>query len=150
MAHVLQREQLIPRPIDEVFAFFADAANLEAITPPWLGFHILTPTPIAMHTGARIRYRLRWHGLPMHWLTEIESWAPPTRFVDWQVQGPYRLWHHTHEFEPVANGTRMRDVVRYALPLGCLGRLAHRWRVRKDLDAIFDYRAVKVSELLRG
>jgi ligand-binding SRPBCC domain-containing protein len=145
--YLLQREQWVPRPVDEVFAFFADATNLEAITPPWLNFCILSPAPIAMRRGAAIVYRLRWHGLPLRWFTEIEEWEPPVRFVDVQRRGPYALWHHTHEFEPAGSGTRMRDLVRYALPLGPLGRLTHRLVVRRNLEAIFDYRAKKVTEI---
>jgi ligand-binding SRPBCC domain-containing protein len=149
-SYVLQREQWIPRPIEHVFDFFADARNLEAITPPWLDFRILTPEPIRMGSGTLIRYRLRWHGLPLRWLTEIQRWNPPTEFIDVQLQGPYRLWHHMHHFRPADGGTLMQDVVRYALPLGPLGRLAHAWRVQSDLEAIFDFRASKVSELLGG
>ena len=148
--YLLQREQWIPRPIEDVFAFFADARNLEAITPPWLGFQILSPEPIAMRSGARILYQLRWHGFPVRWVTEIQTWNPPTEFIDVQARGPYRLWHHTHRFQPVDGGTLMRDVVRYALPLGPLGRLAHAWLVKSDLKAIFDYRAAKVSEILEA
>ena len=113
-----------------------------------LGFRILSPKPIDLRPGARIRYRLRWHGLALRWLTEIQSWNPPNEFVDVQAQGPYRLWHHTHRFEPVDGGTLMRDMVRYVLPFGLLGRLAHAWVVKSDLEAIFDYRARKVSEIL--
>lgn len=145
---MLQREQTIPRPIEDVFAFFADVNNLERITPSWLAFRILSRQPIALRSGARILYRLRWHGFPLLWLTEIQSWNPPIEFVDVQAQGPYRLWHHTHRFEPVDGGTLMRDLVRYALPFGLLGRLAHAWLVRSDLKAIFDYRAGKVSDIL--
>ncbi len=145
--YLLEREQWIPRPIGVVFAFFADATNLEAITPPWLGFRILTPRPIALHAGALIDYRLGWRWLPLRWRTRIEEWEPPHRFVDVQLRGPYALWHHTHSFEPHEGGTWMRDRVRYALPLGPLGRLANRFRVRKDLEAIFAYRAEKIAEL---
>jgi ligand-binding SRPBCC domain-containing protein len=101
-----------------------------------------------MVSGAHIRYRLRWHGISLRWLTEIRAWSPPTEFVDVQARGPYRLWHHTHSFAPVDGGTLMCDVVRYALPYGVLGRLAHNWLVESELKAIFDYRAVKVSEIL--
>ena len=145
--NVLQREQWIPRPIDEVFAFFANASNLEVITPPWLCFRILSPEPIIMCTGAQIIYRLRWHRLPLHWLTEIVEWTPPFRFVDVQRRGPYALWHHVHEFEASENGTLMRDHVQYALPLGPLGWLMHRLTVRRDVEAIFTYRASKVTEI---
>jgi ligand-binding SRPBCC domain-containing protein len=146
----LQREQLIPHPLEKVFAFFADAANLEAITPPWLRFQILTPPPIAMGPGTLIEYRLRWHGMPIRWVTRIDRWEPPIRFSDVQLRGPYRLWEHLHTFEPCDGGTRMCDVVRYALPFGPLGRLAHRMIVQSDLDAIFDYRAARVEEMLQG
>ena len=146
--YVLRREQWIPRPIEEVFAFFADAGNLEAITPPWLGFRILTPTPIAMEVGARIEYRIRLRKLPVHWITEIRRWDPPIGFMDAELRGPYRLWEHTHEFQSINGGTRMTDVVRYALPFGLIGRLAHSWFVKSELEAIFDYRRDKVSALL--
>lgn len=147
-AYLLQRQQWIPRPLEEVFAFFADAANLETIIPPWLGFKILSPQPIDMKVGTHIHYQLRWHGLPLNWLTEIQVWNPPTEFVDVQLRGPYRLWHHTHRFQSADGGTLIRDEVRYALPLGIVGRLAHGWRVKADLEAIFTYRAVQVSALL--
>jgi ligand-binding SRPBCC domain-containing protein len=146
--YVLHREQWITRSIEDVFAFFADAGNLELITPAWLGFRILSPRPIGMRLGTRIVYRLRWHGLPLRWMTEIQSWNPPAEFVDVQAQGPYRLWHHTHSFRPVDGGTLISDVIRYALGFGALGRLAHARLVKPDLEAIFDYRAGKVSELL--
>ena len=146
----LRREQWIARPPDEVFAFFADAANLEAITPPWLHFRILSATPKVLHAGEEIVYRLRWHRLSLRWVTEIAAWEPPVRFVDVQRRGPYALWQHTHGFEPRDGGTAVRDLVRYALPLGPLGRVAHRLIVRRDLDAIFDYRARKVREHFEG
>jgi ligand-binding SRPBCC domain-containing protein len=150
--HVLTRDQRLPAPPGEVFPFFADAGNLEAITPDWLGFRIVTPRPIEMRVGALIEYRLRLHGAPVSWLTRIEEWDPdPThpRFVDMQLSGPYKLWHHTHEFAPDgAGGTIMRDTVRYALPLGPLGEVARRLFVARDLAAIFDHRTQRVAELL--
>jgi ligand-binding SRPBCC domain-containing protein len=150
MIDTLQREQMLRQPIDRVFAFFADAANLEAITPPWLRFQILTPLPIAMGPGSLIEYRLHWHRMPIRWVTRIDQWEPPTRFSDVQLRGPYRLWEHSHTFEPCETGTRMCDLVRYALPFGLLGRLAHRMVVQSDLDAIFDYRAARIEEMLKG
>jgi len=145
--HTLLREQHLDGTPDDVFAFFADAGNLEAITPPWLGFEIVTPRPIEMQVGTLIEYRLRLHGLPIHWLTRIEVWEPGLRFVDQQLRGPYALWHHTHEFTaaPDGAGTVMRDTVRYALPCGPLGELAHRLVVRRDLDRIFAFRAEEVA-----
>ena len=147
--HVLRREQRLPGAPEDVFAFFGDAHNLEAITPPWLGFAVLTPRPIDMRPGALIEYRLRLHGIPLRWRTRIAVWDPPRRFVDVQIDGPYRLWHHTHDFEPDgAGGTLMRDTVRYGLPLGAAGRLAHRLLVRRDLEAIFDFRRDAIPALL--
>jgi ligand-binding SRPBCC domain-containing protein len=148
--HQLQREQLLPWPVERVFAFFADAGNLEAITPPWMGFRIVTPPPIELRAGAVIEYRLRWRGLPMRWISEIAIWEPPLRFVDVQSCGPYKSWRHTHEFLEAADGTLMRDDVRYAMPWGPFGAIAHRWIVRRNLEAIFDYRAQRVVELLAG
>jgi ligand-binding SRPBCC domain-containing protein len=147
--HVLRREQRLPGPPEAVFPFFADAGNLEAITPDWLSFRIVTPRPIEMRVGALIEYRLRLHGVPVSWLTRIEEWdADPVRprFVDAQLTGPYRLWHHTHEFEPDgAGGTIMRDTVRYALPYGPFGEIARRLLVARDLEAIFDHRTQAVA-----
>lgn len=148
--YFLQRDQWLPAPIERVFAFFGDAGNLETITPPWLRFRILPPPVGEMRAGARIHYRLRWRMMPIRWITEIREWQPPFRFVDVQERGPYALWEHTHEFEPERGGTRMRDHVRYALPFGCLGSTAHRLFVRRDLAAIFDYRARQVEAIFSG
>ena len=142
MTRTLIREQRLPGTPAEVFPFFADAANLEAITPPWLHFRIVTPQPIEMREGALIEYRLRLRGIPLRWRTRIDEWEPGVRFVDRQLSGPYRLWHHTHEFE--ADGphhTLMRDTVRYAAPLD---RLSHPL-VRRDLDRIFAFRAAAIA-----
>ena len=139
--HVLTREQRLPGTPDLVFPYFAEALNLEEITPPWLGFRVLTPEPIEMRAGAMIDYRLELHRLALRWRTEIVLWDPPRRFVDVQLSGPYLLWHHTHDFEPApGGGTTMRDTVRYALTFGPLGAIAHRALVRRDLAAIFDFR----------
>lgn len=138
--HQLEREQWIPAPLERVFGFFANAANLEAITPRWLGFRILTPLPIEMRTEARIEYRIRLAGVPLRWRTRIAVWEPMRRFVDVQESGPYALWEHTHGFEPCGGGVLMRDGVRYALPLGPLGEVAHAVAVRAALAAIFDHR----------
>jgi ligand-binding SRPBCC domain-containing protein len=147
--HLLLREQVVPGAPRDVFEFYADAANLERITPGWLGFRIVTSSPIEMAPGTLIEYRLKLHRVPVRWLTRIETWEPGKRFVDVQVQGPYRLWHHTHVFEPDGRGgTLMRDRVRYALPLGPLGAIANVAFVRRDLRRIFDYRQRAVEALL--
>ncbi len=144
----LEREQLLPLPPGETFEFFGDAFNLEAITPPWLHFRVVTPAPVAMDAGTLIEYRLRLHGLPIRWLTRIEAWEPGRRFVDVQLRGPYRLWHHSHTFTPHDGGTLMRDQVHYALPLGPLGRAARAALVQRDLDRIFDFRRDAVAARL--
>lgn len=138
--HVLERVQHFPLPREALFAFFTDASNLAEITPPFLNFRILTPMPVEMRSGAELEYRLRLYGLPVHWITDIEDFEAPARFTDRQRKGPYRLWHHTHAFEPVEGGTRMTDTVRYQLPFGPLGSLAHALLVRRTLRKIFDYR----------
>jgi hypothetical protein len=147
MMHLLERSTRIARPIDEVFAFFSDAGNLQRITPPELRFRILTPLPIEMHRGATIAYRLALFGVPFEWLTHIDRWEPPHAFVDRQLRGPYALWVHTHEFETEGSDTRMRDRVEYRLPLGALG-LPALPLVRRQLGRIFDYREATIQRLL--
>ena len=144
----LERTQLIRRPLDDVFAFFSDAGNLEAITPAFLSFRILTPRPIAMQPGTLIDYQIRLLGIPLNWRTQIETWEPPLHFSDVQLQGPYQLWQHTHEFLAVPEGTLMTDRVRYQMPLGPLGRVVHAVWTKQMLEAIFDYRFQKIEELL--
>lgn len=146
--HTLTRSQHLNAPPTDAFEFFGDAFNLEAITPPWLGFRVITARPIEMRPGALIEYRLRLHGIPIRWRTRIARWEPDVRFEDVQLRGPYRLWHHTHTFEPDGDGTLMRDVVRYALPLGPLGELAHAMIVRRDLERIFDFRRETVATMI--
>jgi ligand-binding SRPBCC domain-containing protein len=136
--HDFQSELWLPLPPAELFPFFADAANLQALTPPWLHFRIVTPAPIAMREGALMDYHLRVHGLPLRWRTRINAWEPPRRFVDEQIRGPYRQWIHEHTFEVRDGGTLARDRVRYAVPLDFL---VHRWFVQPDIERIFQFRA---------
>lgn len=134
----------LPRPRAEVFSFFANAANLETLTPDWLQFEIKTPQPIQIRAGTLIDYRLRIHGIPLRWRTEISEWMPPHRFVDQQLVGPYQLWHHTHSFIERDGGTLCRDEVVYR-PRG--GALVNWLFVRRDVEKIFQYRAKKLQEL---
>jgi len=136
-------ELWLPVPPDGLFPFFADAANLNALTPPLLNFHIVTPPPIVMREGTLIDYRLRVRGVPLRWRTRINVWQPPHRFVDEQIRGPYRLWLHEHTFEPRDGGTLARDHVRYAVALDFL---VHRWLVRPDLEKIFAFRAQELRK----
>jgi len=145
--HRLEREQFLSHPVEKVFAFFTDAYNLERITPPQLRFRVLTPGPIELRAGSLIEYRLHLHGLPLDWLTQIEQWELDVGFVDNQLAGPYRLWHHTHSFEARDGGTFMRDLVRYALPAWPLGELG-RALVSHELATIFDFRREAVEGLL--
>lgn len=133
-------EQFFARPRAEIFRFFSDASNLGRITPDFLHFAILTPLPLEIGAGARIDYRLRLCGVPFRWRTRIETFEAPQRFSDIQERGPYRTWHHLHEFEEREGGTLMRDTVDYELPLGPLGALAHALFVRRSVRRIFDYR----------
>ena len=147
--HTLERVQHVPLDVEETFRFYGEIGNLERITPPWLRFRILDPRPEKLTAGARLEYTLRLHRVPIRWTTRIDRWEPPSLFTDFQEHGPYRLWEHTHAFEPAEGGTRMTDTVRYALPYGPLGALAHVAFVRRDLRRIFDFRRDTVAALLR-
>lgn len=146
--HRLERRQRLNRPADEVFSFFARAHNLERITPSWLRFEVRATEPAQIQEGAVIHYRLRLHRVPLRWTSRIEEWAPDRGFVDRQVRGPYRVWHHRHTFSADGDGTIIGDEVHYALPMGRLGDLAHALFVRRDLERIFDYRHAAVRDLL--
>ncbi len=145
--YVLERTQFVPVPIEEAFAFFSDARNLEQITPPWLRFRILE-APEELGPRARLRYRLRLFGLPIGWRTEIVEWSPPRGFTDVQRRGPFRLWEHTHRLRPVEGGTEIYDHVRYGLFLGPVGALVRVLLVRGWVEGIFDYRAEALVPLL--
>ncbi len=142
----LLRKQCFPRPVAELFGFFADAHNLDVITPPWLKFRVLTPAPIEMRVGTLIDYRLRLHGLPIRWRTEITQWEPPYRFADNQLHGPYRRWFHEHIFEETSAGTQMTDRVTYRVPGSIFEPLIHDYFVERDLRRIFDYRAEQLAK----
>jgi ligand-binding SRPBCC domain-containing protein len=143
--HQFHSEQWVARPLEEVFAFFSDANNLEAITPRQLNFRILTPGPIRLEAGARIEYQLTLDGVPVKWATLIERWEPPHEFVDVQLRGPYRVWRHTHRFLAEGQGTRMIDDVAYELPLGPLGRLVEALWARREVARIFAHRTEVIA-----
>jgi len=135
-------EQWLPAPRDEVFAFFSDAVNLEAITPPWLHFRIVTPAPVRIERGTVIEYRLRVHGIPVRWGSVIAVWDPPRAFVDEQLRGPYRRWRHTHTFAAERGGTTVRDSVDYDVPFAWFAG----WLVERDVRRIFEYRRRALHE----
>lgn len=141
------REQLVPRNIKEVFEFFSRPENLQAITPDWLDFRIVQ-SPAALTTGSLIKYHLRWHGLPIRWTTEITEWHPPHGFRDTQLSGPYALWDHKHWFVEEGAGARIYDDVSYALPFGMVGRLVGGKFVRRDVEALFEYRQQAIRKLM--
>ena len=136
----------IELPREEVFEFFADAFNLQKITPPDVHFRVLTPPPIELRKGTRIDYRLTVFRVPFRWRTVFGLWEPPVRFVDEQERGPYRSWVHRHEFCDLGGGTLVQDRVEYELPWSPLGELAHPV-VRRKLDHIFDFRQAKIQQL---
>ena len=145
--HILQATQQLPLAPEEVFPFFAKAANLERLTPPELQFHIITPLPIIMQLGTLIEYRLRLFGVPFKWLTRICHWNPPHEFADEQLRGPYRTWVHTHRFHAVGQGTRMEDEVHYRLPFFPVGESAYPL-IKRQLRRIFDFRRQAIMALL--
>ena len=144
---VVERTQVVPVSLEEAFAFFSDARNLEHITPPWLRFRIVEAPP-ELAAGARLRYQLRLFGIPIRWRTEISHWSPPHGFTDVQRRGPFRLWEHTHRLTRVPEGTEIYDHVRYRLFLGPLGALVRRLLVGNWVEGIFDYRAEALVALL--
>jgi hypothetical protein len=142
--HLFKTEIWLPRPLQEVFAFFADARNLQRITPPWLSFEVLAPGETEMKAGTLIDYKLRVHGMPLRWRSEITVWEPPRRFVDEQRRGPYRLWIHEHRFAEKDKGTLVTDDVRYAVPGGAL---VNKLFVAGDVARIFEHRKQKLEEI---
>lgn len=147
MEHFLERKQIIKRSQEEVFNFFADAGNLEKITPPELNFKILTPQPIDIRKGTLIDYKLKLRGFPITWKTEITQWNPPFDFVDTALRSPYKQWIHLHRFNTGENGeTIMEDIVRYRLPFEPLGDIGL-FLVKRELNYIFDYRYRIIEEI---
>ena len=149
--HTLETDTWLARPIDEVFAFFGDAFNLQRITPRFLDFRIITPAPIVMGVGTLIDYRIKLRGVPIRWRTRIAAWEPSRRFVDEQLKGPYRVWIHEHTFESQSRdgvaGTLCRDRVQYDVPGGAL---VHRTLMRPDLERIFRYRQSAMQKIISG
>lgn len=143
----LFQQQLVHAPLERVFKFFSQPENLERLTPPGLGFQILTPSPVAMKEGAVIDYTIRVAGLPLRWTTLITLYEPPHRFVDLQLRGPYAYWHHTHTFTETPGGTLLTDEVRYALPFGILGMIARELAVRGQLEHIFRERSYVIESI---
>ena len=147
---MFERDLFIDKPIDEVFTFFSDASNLNLVTPSWLHFEILTPTPIHMQLGAKIEYRLRLHKIPITWKTEITGWDPPNRFVDSQTKGPYAIWIHEHRFVVKNGGTLMTDYIEYRSRGGVFEPIIHHLFVKKDIEHIFDYRTERFKEIFKS
>ena len=145
--HELVAEQWVPKSPEEVFPYFCNERNLEELTPPFLSFKVMGKSTDAIEEGTLIDYKLKLHGVPFSWRTKIEAWQPVKKFVDTQLKGPYRKWHHTHEFQPLGGGTLLRDRVLFKLPLGILGDTLGGWKVHKDVQQIFTFRRQKIREL---
>lgn len=145
MTYRLYRRQLVGGTLEEVFSFFKNPGNLETITPPWLGFRVVSTTDPEVRKGTRISYRLKLHGIPMRWESRIAEYQEGEMFADAMLSGPYRRWYHEHRFRAVAGGVEIIDIVDYALPFGPLGRLAHVAMVRRQLEAIFAHRQETIA-----
>jgi len=142
----LKEEQFINLPIEKVFSYFSNPANLQEITPKYLNFNIKTQPPFNMSAGQLFEYRLRVRGIPINWTSLISSYDPPYGFIDEQIKGPYSTWHHTHTFKSQDGGTLIVDEVQYSLPFGFIGRIVHYLWVKRDLAAIFKYRQKVIAK----
>jgi len=147
--HRLERRQVVGGSVREAFGFFKDPMNLEVITPPWLRFRVVSSSNDVVRLGTEITYHLRWQVFPMKWRSRISEYEEDRLFADEMLRGPYASWYHWHYFEEVPNGVAVTDVVEYRLPFGPLGSLAHGAVVRRQLEAIFDYRYQTIDRLFR-
>lgn len=148
MIYELNKVQNLPIPVEEAWEFFSSPKNLAVITPKEMGFNIKSKIPEKMYSGLLIDYTVKpLLGIPLPWQTEILEVDEFKSFVDNQNKGPYKLWHHTHLFEKIEGGVKMTDIVKYELPLGFLGTIAHGVFVKNKLEHIFNYRFNKVEEL---
>lgn len=145
--HILKKETILNENIKVIFDFFSKAENLNLITPPELGFKIITKLPVVMQKGSIIDYKIKLNGFPFKWKTEITKWEPPFYFEDTQISGPYKMWVHEHKFQDSAGKTIMQDIVKYLSPGGLLEFIPHNLIVRKKVESIFNYRESKFSEL---
>lgn len=146
---ILERSQWVARPVEEVFAFFSEAKNLEKITPPYLHFSILKTSTESIEKNTLIDYRLKLHGMPFKWKTLINDYVKNEFFIDEQVKGPYKLWVHTHSFIPENNGTRINDHITYKIPFGYIGNLLLKQYINNDLNKIFEYRKKIIEEVFK-
>ena len=148
---VLERTQIVRRPLVETFRFLSEPRNLERLTPVFLKFKFLSPPPEVLRPGDVVDYQIRLYGVPVHWRTRIEVVEAPHRFVDVQEKGPYALWRHSHTFRDIGGGqTEVKDRVEYAMPLGVLGEIAYRLFVARSLARIFEYRERELAAIMRG
>jgi ligand-binding SRPBCC domain-containing protein len=148
-SHILIRNTNINEKIENVFDFFSKAENLNKITPPVLGFKIITPLPVEMKKGSIIDYKIKLNGIPFRWRTEITKWDPPYLFEDTQIKGPYKMWIHEHRFEEKNGVTFMTDTVNYLSPGGIFEFIPHKLIVKKKVEFIFDYREKIFDELFK-
>jgi ligand-binding SRPBCC domain-containing protein len=143
----LHREQTVPLPIGDAFRFFEDPQNLKLLTPDWVRLRI-TDRPVALRAGAEISYSIRWMGLPLRWRTRFAQYDPPHGFTDAQLRGPFKKWEHTHTFVPEGESTRIVDDLEYELPFGALGEIVAGSLIRRQLEALFDYRRKQIETRL--
>jgi ligand-binding SRPBCC domain-containing protein len=148
--HNLFREQIVNKPLEEVFAFFEKPENLEVITPKWMKFKIKTPPPLIMKVGAEFDYIINLMKIPLKWKTIITEYEPPYKFVDVQKKGPYKKWIHTHTFEAIEDKTKITDNVDYEVPAGILGSILNKIYIGKTLNAIFNFRETTINRMFNS
>ncbi len=147
----LKTSQVLPITQTEAFKFFEDPESLPKITPDWLDFRMVNTHSVKeISEGVIFNLTIRWIGFKITWQSKIIDYKPPERFIDIQLKGPYKYWRHLHTFENAPDGTLLKDEVTFTLPLGLIGCLLHRAIIKRQLEDIFSYRAIRISEWARG
>jgi len=144
----LETIQILNTSLEEAWNFFSRPENLREITPNDLDFTIISDVPEEMYEGMLITYKVRpIFGLRTKWTSKISNIKEKSYFIDEQISGPYKLWHHQHFFREIKNGVEMKDIVHYAIPLAPFSNIIVKSIVKKKLIYIFEFRKNKIKEI---